>query len=106
MVTNRLLQMLTARCLFSGLPSKDPHSHIAKVRAVCKSCVGRPDLDLDVIGLRVFPLSLTAEASIWFTELLYNSIFTRNQLRELFGIQETKPQRQSEQLCGTTRRVS
>ena len=48
------MQMLTARGLFLGLPSEDPHAHIDKVRAVCKSCVGRPDLDLDVIGLRVF----------------------------------------------------
>ena len=51
---------------------------------MCKSCVGRPDLDLDVIGLRVFPLSLTGEAAIWFTELPYNSIFTWNQLRDVF----------------------
>ena len=49
-----------------------------------KSCVGRPDLDLDVIGLRLFPLSLTGEAAIWFTELPYNSIFTWNQLRDVF----------------------
>ena len=41
-------------------------------------------MDLDVIGLRVFPLSLTGEASIWFTELPYNSIFTWNQLRDVF----------------------
>ncbi|XP_069143439.1 uncharacterized protein [Solanum lycopersicum] len=52
-----------------GLPSKDPHAHIAKVQAVSKSCLGKPDLDLDVIGLRVFPLSLTGEAAMWFTEL-------------------------------------
>ena len=76
MVTSRLMQMLITRGLFSGLPSENPHAHIAKVRAVCKSCVGRPGLDLDVIGLRVFPLSLMGEASIWFTELPYNSIFT------------------------------
>ena len=55
-VTSSLMQMLTARGLFSGLPSEDPHAHIAKVRAVCKSCVRRPDLDSDVIGLRVFHL--------------------------------------------------
>ena len=64
MVTSSLMQMLTARGLFSGLPFEDPHAHIAKVKAVCKSCVGRPDLDIDVIGLRVFPLSLTGEAAI------------------------------------------
>ena len=76
--------MFTARGLFVGIPSKDPHAYIAKVRAVCKSCVGRHDLDLDVIGLRVFPLSLTREATKWFTELPYNSIFTWNQLRDVF----------------------
>ena len=41
-------------------------------------------MDLDVIGLRVFPLSLMGEDAMWFTELLYNSIFTWNQLRDVF----------------------
>ena len=75
------MQMITTRGLFSKLPLEDPHAHIVKVRIVCKSCVGRPDLDLDIIGLRVFPLSLTGEDDIWLTELPYNSIFTWNQLR-------------------------
>ena len=35
-------------------------------------------MDLDVI------LSLMGEASIWFTEFPYNSIFTWNQLRDVF----------------------
>ena len=83
-VTSSLIQMLTSRVLFSRLPSEDPHAHIVKVRAVCKSCVGRLDLDLDVIGLKVFPLSLTGEVAIWFTKLPYNSIFTWNQLRDVF----------------------
>ena len=50
---------------------------------MCKSSVGMSDLVLDVIELRVFPLSLTGEADIWFTELPYNSIFTWNQLRDV-----------------------
>ena len=41
-------------------------------------------MDLDLIGLRVFPLSLTGEAAIWFIELPYNSIFNWNQLRDVF----------------------
>ena len=69
MVTSSLMQMLTARGLFSGLPSEDPHAHIAMVRSVCKRCVGRPDLD--EIRIRVF----LGEAAIWFTELPYNLIF-------------------------------
>ena len=84
MVTSSVMHILTSRGLFSGLPCEDTHAHIAKVRATFKSCVGRPDLDLDVIGLRVFPLSLMGEAAIWFTELPYNSIFTWNQLRDVF----------------------
>ena len=41
-------------------------------------------MDLDVIGPKVFPLSLTGEDDMWFTELQYNSIFTWNQLRDVF----------------------
>ena len=47
-------------------------------------CVGRPDLDLDVIGLRVFSLSLTGEVAIGFTKLPYNSHLIWNQLRDVF----------------------
>ena len=35
-VTSILMQMLTARGLFSGLPFKDPHAHVAKVRQYAK----------------------------------------------------------------------
>ena len=51
MVASILMQMLTARGLFSGLSFEDPHSHIAKVSAVFKSYVGSPGLDFDIIGL-------------------------------------------------------
>ena len=76
MVISSLMQMLTARGLFSRLPSTVPHMHIAKVREVCKISLGRPNSELDVKGLRLFLLALTGEAAIWFFELPYNSIFT------------------------------
>ena len=49
-----------------------------------KSCVGRLDLDMNVIKVRVFPLSLTVDFTIWFAELPYNSIYTWDQLRDVF----------------------
>ena len=63
------MQMLTARVLFQGLPLEDPHAHIAKLRSVRETCLGRTDLDMNVIGLQVFPLSLIEDASIMFIEL-------------------------------------
>ena len=84
MVTSSLMHMLITRVLFCRLPCEDPHAHIAKLRSVFKSCVGRPDLNMDVIGLRVFPFSLIGEAVIWFTELPYNSIYTSTQMRDVF----------------------
>ena len=41
-------------------------------------------MDMDVIGLRVLLVSLIREAAIWFTDLLYNSIYTWDQLRDVF----------------------
>ena len=41
-------------------------------------------MNVDVIGLRVFPHLQTEEFAFWFSELLYNSIFTWNQLRDAF----------------------
>ena len=55
-VTSSLIQMLTTRGLFLGLPSEDPNSHIDKLRFLCKNCMGKQDVDMNIIGLRVFPL--------------------------------------------------
>ena len=48
-VTSSLMQMLTARGLFSRIPSKDTHAHIAKVRSVCKSCAVGPMFNLKIV---------------------------------------------------------
>ena len=78
-VTSSLIQMLTARDLFSRLPFEDLHAHISKLGSVCKSCLGRPDLDMSV-----FPHISPGEAAIWFTEFSYNSIYIWDQLRDVF----------------------
>ena len=49
--------MLAARGLFSVLQYEDPHDYIAKLRSVCKIYEGGPDLDMDVIGIRMVPLT-------------------------------------------------
>ena len=58
-VMHSLIKMLTARVLGSGLASKDEHAHIVKLRFVCKSCVGRPDLDMNI--LRVLSVSFITD---------------------------------------------
>ena len=39
---------------------------------------------MDERGIRVFPLSQTREAAMWFTDLPYNSIITWTQLMDVF----------------------
>ena len=51
---------------------------------MCKICVGRHNLDMNIIGLQVFPLPLTRDVATCFTELPYNSIYTWDQLRDVF----------------------
>lgn len=83
-VTSIMMHILTARGLFVGLLTDDPHDHIPKMNVVCKSCIGRPNWDMNVIGMRTFPLSLTGDVVVWFNELPYNSIYQQEQLTEAF----------------------
>ncbi|KAK4721330.1 hypothetical protein R3W88_011563 [Solanum pinnatisectum] len=57
---------------------------MAKLRSVCKSCVRWPELDINVLRLRVFPLSLTGDVVVWFSKLPYNSIHTWHELHKVF----------------------
>ena len=49
-----------------------------------KSFVGRLELDIYVIGLRFFTLSLTSDDALWFYELPCNLIHTSDQLHKVF----------------------
>ena len=46
--------------------------------------MGIPDLDVKVIGLRLFSLSLVGDAVVWFTKLPYNSINTWDKFSDVF----------------------
>ena len=78
------MHMLTAKGWYSGLSAEDPYAHISKLKIVFKCCVVRQDLDMNVIGMRVFPLSLINDAIVWFTELPYNIIYSWYQLKYMF----------------------
>lgn len=67
--------MLNAGCLLSKVPLEDPHAYIVKLRAVCKSCMGRLDLDMGH-WLATFPSITEGEAAIRLTELPNNSYYT------------------------------
>lgn len=82
-VTSSLMQMLTTRGFLWSSIGRSTWSH-GKLRSVCKSCVRRPELDMDVIGFKVFPLSLTGDVTVWFVELSYKSIHTWDQLHRVF----------------------
>ena len=47
------------------------------------SCLGRPNIDLNIIRQKVFPLLYSGDAKIWFTKLPYNYIFTWDYLKDV-----------------------
>lgn len=83
-VTSNLMQMLTTRGLVSAIPLEDLYGQMDKLRSACMSCVGRTELDMNVIGLRVISLSLTDDAAVWFSKIPYNSIHTWDHLHNVF----------------------
>jgi len=83
-LTSGLLQMLNNRGLFAGLASEDPHRHLQNVVFVCKSAMGTPNISMDAIGLRVFPLSLTGNAAVWLSELPPGMITSWAELQQVF----------------------
>lgn len=86
-VTRTFMQMLTTMGFFERMPSEDPHAHNSQDEVCVQELCGRPDLDMNVIMLRVVPVSLMEEAAIWFTKFTYNSIYTLDQLKDVFRSQ-------------------
>lgn len=78
MVNSSFMEILKGSELFAGLAADDPHVHIDNFKVVRNRYAGRPHWEMDIIGLRLFSLSLNHNIRAWFNELPYISIYTSN----------------------------
>lgn len=70
--------------MFSSLPSEDPHIHLHNVVFICKSMIGHQNMSIDVVGLRIFLVSLSSEATLSLFELSRSSISTWVEMQKAF----------------------
>jgi len=78
-VTSTTLHLLQMKGIYGGFNHKDPHEHMRNFIDVCGSFSFK-NVSQESISLRLFPLSLTGEASKWLAELPKNSITSWDEL--------------------------
>lgn len=83
-ISNKLIERLQDCGLFVSLPSEDPHGHIHCVAYICRGVLGAHHLSMDVVGLRVFPFSLTGKAAPCLAELPQDVITSWMELQRAF----------------------
>ncbi|XP_015166978.1 uncharacterized protein [Solanum tuberosum] len=78
-----MIQLLNLKGMFRGATGDDANQHLMNFVAICKSqeILG---VNQTTMRLRLFPLSLTGEATNWLNEMLDDSIRTWNELNEAF----------------------
>ncbi|XP_059295631.1 uncharacterized protein LOC132048969 [Lycium ferocissimum] len=82
-VNNTMLHLLNTKGLFRGLPIDDFNRNLKNFLGVCTTNM-HPTISSEMVKLRLFSFSLTAEATIWLDDLLAGSITTWEELIQAF----------------------
>ncbi|KAK4709999.1 hypothetical protein R3W88_004512 [Solanum pinnatisectum] len=85
-ITSTMIQFLNLKCMFRGAVGDDENQNLMNFVAICKS-QEISGVNQTTMRLRLFPLSLTGEASNWFSQKLKkfpNHDLTKRHLKQAF----------------------